>query len=445
MTSSSSPPEAPLTHARVVRLFWPLALSWLLMGAELPVFAAFVARMLDAKVHLAAYSGVVFPVSLAIEGPIIMLLAASTALCGDWKSYRKVRRFMTWTSALLTLLHMLVAFTPLYDFVARTLLNAPEEVIEPGRIGLRIMTPWTWAIAYRRFQQGVLIRFERSRAVVIGSLVRLGMNVLILSCGLAIGGIPGIVVGTCAVATSVVAEAAFTGWCVRPVLRDMPEEPARDAAPLTKLTFLRFYFPLAMTPLLMLLIQPMGAGAMGRMPVSLDSLATWPAMFGLVFLTRSVGFAFNEVVVTLIGVPGGVRRLRRFGLVVAGSSMGLLVLLAGTPLARLWFAHASAMPPELVKLGTTALFFAVLMPGYQALQSWYQGALVHLRRTRAITEAVVLYITVVALALIAGIRWGEVPGIYWALSSFTLGGICQTAWLAIRSRGPIRELEERVS
>jgi hypothetical protein len=441
---TSAPPSPPdLTLSRVFRLFWPLGLSWLLMGAELPIFAAFVARMTDAKIHLAAYSSVVFPLSLVIEGPIIMLLAASTALCCDWTSYRKVRRFMTWTSAILTALHILVAFTPIFDFVAVTLLKAPEEVIEPARIGLRIMTPWTWAIAYRRFQQGVLIRFERSRAVVIGSLVRLISNVVILSVATSIGGIAGIVAGTTAVATSVVLEAAFAGWCVRPILREQMPQTSPDALPLTRLSFLRFYFPLALTPLLMLLIQPMGSATMGRMPVSLDSLATWPAMFGLVFLTRGVGFAFNEVVVALVGVPGAPRLLRRFGFTLAISAMSVLFLIAATPLAHHWFEEVSGLPPELVELGSTAVFFALLMPGYQALQSWYQGVLVHLRRTRPITEAVVLYLLVVATALSVGISVGHFPGIYWVLVSFTLGGVVQTTWLAWRSRQPIAELEAR--
>ncbi len=41
-----------------------------------------------------------------------------------------------------------------------------------------IMTPWTWAIAYRRFQQGA-IRFGKTSAVGIGTAVRLTANALV--------------------------------------------------------------------------------------------------------------------------------------------------------------------------------------------------------------------------------------------------------------------------
>ena len=38
--------------------WWPLALSWLLMGAELPVISAVVGRLPNPEVMLAAFGGV---------------------------------------------------------------------------------------------------------------------------------------------------------------------------------------------------------------------------------------------------------------------------------------------------------------------------------------------------------------------------------------------------
>ena len=64
----------------VFATWWPLAVSWLLMGLELPAISAGLARLPDPKIHLAAYGGVVFPIALMIESPIVMLLTASTAV-----------------------------------------------------------------------------------------------------------------------------------------------------------------------------------------------------------------------------------------------------------------------------------------------------------------------------------------------------------------------------
>src|SRR5258705_4352981 len=115
-------PLAPVRDADVVRAWAPLAASWLLMGLELPLVSAVIARLPEAKIHLAAYGGVVFPLSMLIESPVIMLLSASTALSRDERSYRIGRRIMLVLSGGFTALPALVAFTPLYDLLARPLL-----------------------------------------------------------------------------------------------------------------------------------------------------------------------------------------------------------------------------------------------------------------------------------------------------------------------------------
>ena len=178
------------------------------MGAELPMVTAVVARMPAEEVHLAAYGSVVFPVALLVEAPIIMLLAASTALCTDRVAYRKLLRFTTLAGASLTAVHAAIAFTPLFDVVARDVLGVPQAVVEPARTGLAILLPWSWAIGYRRFQQGILIRLERSRDVGLGTLARLATNATVLAVGYRAGW-PGIVVGTSAISAGVVAEAAW--------------------------------------------------------------------------------------------------------------------------------------------------------------------------------------------------------------------------------------------
>jgi hypothetical protein len=419
--------------SRVVRLWAPLAASWALMAVELPMLTAVVARLPDPKVHLAAYGSIVFPVSLVVEGPIIMLLAASTALCTHERAYRQVHRFMMLASAALTLLHAAIAFTPLYEVVAVDIMGAPEAILEPGRLGLQIMLPWTWSIAYRRFHQGVLIRHEHSREVSFGTLVRLGTNATALFIGYQLR-LPGIVVGATAIAAGVVSEAAYIGWRVRPVLRERVFPVAPSGEPLTVGSFLHFYVPLALTPVITLMIQPIGAAAMNRMPVALDSLAAWPAVHGLLFITRSVGMAYNEVVVTLIGEPGSVPALRRFQTWLASGTMLVLAVLATTPLAEMWFARLSNLPTGLVTLSTFAIAIAIPMPGYAVLQSWYQGALVKARQTRPITEAVALYFVISTALLWVGIRWQGPAGIHWALGSFVVAGCGQTAWLWWRSR-----------
>ncbi len=427
---------------RIAALWWPLASSWLLMAVEGPAVSAVVARMADPEIHLAAYGSIVWPVVLIIEAPILMLLAASTALSKDWDSYVKVRRFMMRFSAALTVLHVLVAFTPISRFVIGTLLGAPPETIEPAVLGLKIMTPFAWAVAYRRFHQGVLIRFGYSRSVGLGTFLRLLADGLVLAVGYSIGDVPGTAVAAAAITTGVLVEAAFVGLRVRPALHQRLRLAKPVEPPLTWRGFFDFYIPLAMTSLLALLMTPIGSAGLSRMPNALESLAAWPVVSGLVFMFRSLGMAYNEVVVALLDEPGARPNLRRFTGLLAGLVTGCTLLIAATPLSDFWFRTLSGLSPSLADLAHRSLWFALPLPALNAAYSWYQGSIVHSRRTRGITEAVIIYLVLTSGLLVAGVVWAQVTGIFVAWAAIGVGTLVQTAWLWYRSRPAMAEVRQ---
>lgn len=427
-----------MRQAEIVHIWWPLAASWLLMGIEMPALSAVIARLAAPEINLAAFGGIVWPLALIIESPIIMLLAASTALSKDAASYRKIWNYMHGAGLLLTVLHLVVALTPLYYVVVRNILGVPEEIVEPARLGLIVMTPWTWAIAYRRFNQGVLIRFGHSGAVGTGTVIRLTTNMAVLLTGLILRTIPGVVLASAGMAAAVVSEALYTAIRVRPVLRhdlaaELPVNP-----PLSYAAFFAFYIPLVLTSLLTLLAQPIGSAALSRMPMALTSLAVWPVISGLIYLVRTPATGLNEVVVTMLDRPGARPALGRFTLLLAASTTAVMVLVAASPLSRLWFEKVSALSPELAAMAQIGFWIGLPMPALTALQSWYQGTILHSRRTRGITESVVIYLLVIAAVLVFGIAYGRITGLYVGLAGLVLATIAQTGWLWWRARPALR-------
>ncbi len=436
-------PTSPLTQRRITQTWWPLAAGWFLMTVEIPFLNAVIARNLEPQIHLAAW-GLVFAVALMLASPIMMLLSASTALSRDWPSYGKLNRY-SWTLSLgLTALHILLAFTPLFDIVVVGVLAPPPEVVEPARLGLAIMLPYIISLAYRRFNYGVLIRFNRSRAVTLGAFFRLIVDATTFAVLHFAGVHNGIVLATSIISMGVIAEAAYSGIRVHAVLPELRAAPHANV-PVTLTGFTRFYVPLVMTSLLMILVQPIGAAGLSRMANPLQSLAVWPVVYSLLNLWTSAGTAFTEAVVVLLEQPRAVTALHNFTIRMGSLMVGLLLVMNATPLAKLWFEYVAALPPELSPTANWALWVALLMPGLAFLQSWYTGTLVNGRHTRAITEAVLIALLVNSGVLITGVMWGKAPGVYVGVVGLVGGNVARTIWLYVRTRGPLGTLraEER--
>ncbi len=437
MTTADTP-AGPLTQRRITETWWPLAAGWFMMTVEIPFLNAVIARHPEPQVNLAAW-GLVFSVALILASPAMMLLSASTALSRDWPTYTTLHRY-TWLLGLgLTAFHALLAFSPLFDLVVVGLLAAPPEIVEPARLGLAIMLPYIMSLAYRRFNYGVMIRFRRTRAVTLGAFVRLMTDVVMLGVLYLAGVRSGVVLATTIFTLGVLAEAIYSAFCVRAVLPALRAAP-HIAARVTPGAFIRFYVPLVMTSLLMILVQPIGTAGLSRMPDPLQSLAVWPVVYSLIILWTSAGTAFTEAVVVLLEEPRAVTALHNFTVRVGSLMVGLLLLMNVTPLADLYFKTVAALPAELAPMAHWALWAALLMPGFAFLQSWYTGALMNERRTRAITEAVLIALVVNGSILVAGAMWGRAPGLVVGVAGLIAGHVARTAWLFVRTRPALRTL-----
>jgi hypothetical protein len=254
-----------------------------------------------------------------------------------------------------------------------------------------------------------------------------------------VGTWPGTAVGAVALSVGVLSEAAFISIRLRQVVAKHLQHDDLEHAPLRGRAFLAFYLPLMAMPLVTLVIQPLGTAAIARMPAVIDSLAVWPVVMGLLFVLQSVGLAFNEVVVALLDRPGARRGLWRFTLLITIATSAILVLIVATPLSGFVFSKVVGLTPELTVMATAAVALALPIPGTRALQSWYQGVLVNLRRTTAITEAVVAFALVCLLVMGIGVARHELPGLYMAILAYSAGRIVQTFWLAWRCHHAMRQ------
>lgn len=395
---------------------------WLMMAIEQPAITAVIARLPEAELNLAAF-GVTFSLALIVESPIIQLLTAGTALPKGAQSYRRLLNFTHILAVLLTGLHLLVGLTPLYHAIVGTLIGVPVELIEPGRRAFLLMIPWTSSIAYRRLWQGVLIRFDRTNVVPITIGARLAVSGTILITGLLTRRLPGASVGALALGIGVIAAAVAAYAFVRSTVHEHLSEPTPDDEPLSWSDLLEFYVPLGLTSVIFLIAQPVLAVGLARAPEPLASLAVWPVIMGLLFIGRSFALSYQEAVVALLEEPASFERLRRFTISLAVTLSGAFALVALTPASRLWYENISGLPSRLVTYAIVPTIIAAALPGLTTLISWQRGLLVHVKRTRTITQATILNVVVLVTVMLGAVALLPLAGA-------TMGAIALTASVA---------------
>lgn len=396
-----------------------------------PILAAGLVRLANPEASLAAYS-VAEALAILIEAPIIMILHASTALARNKRSFALLSRMM-WTLGIgLTALHALVAFTPLSPWLFGEVLDQPPDVVAAVGPAFQAMLLWTWAIAFRRLYQGLLIWQRKSGWVSYAAYLRLGSLALTVVIGVTLA-MPGSLVAGLALTVSVVAEAIAIGFFARHLLRDRDVwADTRDEAPgqpQTMTALWRFYIPLALAPVLVWIGRPLLNKGVANAPLADLSLAAWPVAWTTVGLVANATRMVQQMVISLLRDSQSYAVLRRFTVLVGVVAAGMLALTSVTPLAPLYLQRVIGLSGPLTEVVLPALQVSMLYPLLVAMQQQNQGLLIREGRTKAINLAAVFGTGAMIATLYASIRWLPWSGVFQAALAMQLGMVVELAVL----------------
>jgi len=424
--------QSSFLSQRRILLFWlPLAATWLMMSVEGPFLTAVIARLSSPAYNLAAF-GVAFSFALLAEAPVIMMMSAAVALVNGRASYLRLRTFTHAINAAVTLALGFLLLPPVFDFVGRTLIGLPDEVARRTWLALLVLLPWPGTIGFRRFYQGVLIRHGQTHRVAYGTIVRLFSMSGVALILVRLTELEGAIIGAAALSAGVISEALASRVMAKQAVRSLMAGPNEESSETLKYSeIIRFYIPLALTTLLALGVHPLVTFFVGHGRFALESLAVLPVVNSLIFVFRSLGLAYQEVGIALMGEHGeNYRALRRFAWSLGLAVVAGLGLIAWTPLGRLWFEMISGLSPELARFALTPTRILVLIPGLAVILSFQRAVLLHAKRTMPVTMATVIEVAGIVAVLSVGIFVLDTVGIVAAAFALLFGRISANLYLA---------------
>jgi Na+-driven multidrug efflux pump len=428
-----------LTYKGITLLYLPLAASWVLMLLEAPLINAFLARGPDPETALAAF-GVALSIILVVEAPVLMMLELSIALSKNLQAFRKIRVFYIAVGIAITLLGLVLFYTPLWRVVLYRLMNIPPEIAEATIPALRVFVWWPLPIGWRRVYQGILITDGRTRFISIATAVRIAVVLAVMTVGGSRGLLPGATLAAAAMLLGVIVETTLTHGAAYSTIKSTLSRKLPNAQPLTLRYLWAFYLPLAITTLLRQGIRPLISAGIASAPMAVLSLAAWPVAFSLSSIFWGPTMGLRQVTIALIEDRDSWHKVSRFVLAAGFMLSAALALVSFTPLLGVVLRQLFGLSEPVALLAATPVKILVLLPPTYTFHALFTGLLVKKARTSTVRTAKIINLGVVGLALYAGLRYAGIQGSALAAITISLGALVEAVWLYWRSRPVIGQL-----
>ena len=372
------PQSQPVSLGSLWREFLPLSLSDVTMACGDPMMTTTLAYLPDAQVNLAAV-GIAKSLAIFFESPIIMILHAANALAGSQDSRKALWRFTLFVGAGLTCLLSLLGLPMIFNFVGVSLLGIPSAMLATVSQVLLLMGGWPFAIAWRRYFQGLLIYHGQSRAVAKASILRLFTLALVLTGGFFLPISGGILAGL-ALISGVVVEAIAVTIFARLSGATLPPQIEQPNLPRNLAQVWKFYLPLANSMMVVWGGRAILISILARAEDSTIAIAAWSAAWGLVLVIANSTRMVQQMVIKYRHQVSD-RQLLSFAISVGAACSSLLLLMSVTPIGDRIVQSFIGNDLTLANSIKPVLLICTIVPLFVALQNATQGFLVSENRT----------------------------------------------------------------
>lgn len=439
--------EKELTYKKIF-IFWaPLSFMWVAMALEKPIINSVIARMPFATENLAIF-GVVFALSLIIEGPIIQMLSAANALSTSYDNYKRLSRFLLFIILILTAIHILICVPQVFNFIAKKLLNLNDDFITPARITLIIMIPWAPAIGYRRMWQGVLIRAGRTYSATIIMIIRIIATIIALFIGYFFTDIRGSYIAAASLSVGVITGAIIAAIFASKTIQEKKIQSDNTPVISWKDLFV-FYMPLALTSFVTMSSRPIISAGITRGLLPIESLAAWPVTYSFVFLFLSFPYSFQEAAIALFSGKKNNRMLLNSIIAIGAITVFVYAAAVLSPFGRVFFlSKISGLPEYLISISITPLIIMIIVSSVVPVITWLRAVNIHEKTTSTIAIAVFINLTVVVLTMTLLNMFFSIVGITAAAISFAAAVSAEAVFLIIATKrnaaGKLRSAQQRL-
>ena len=417
-----------LTSGTCYRFFVPLIFMTELNMISKSVINAFLARMDDSSIALAAFhSAFTLYYSIASGTEVCSLLTLS--YLRSRRALGHLLRFMVIIVAVPWAVAQVLAFTPVGDFAFRMLFGISDAAVAEARTATFLLSLSAPILICRSVAFGLLMTDRKTIFITWSTLVRLlslAGSLLVLPQFL-----DGAAVGAGALVFCMLCETAVAVCLAARIYAGLPE---RGETPPTVQAQWRFSWPLMLNTSAEMGMVFAVSIFLGRLADPDLALAAFAVVYGLAGLMLSPLRNLVQSAQTLVRQPGDRRVMMKF----AGQQMlffgAVALLLFHTPLDRLVLSVAMGLEPALEAYCAPAMQAAFLMAAFWGLSAVFRGLLAGARVTGALAVSGLARVSAATLVAAASLLLPSGNGAVIGLAAWMAGYGAEAAILAIRVR-----------
>jgi progressive ankylosis protein len=388
---SQSPIQAhsALTVRIAVVFFLPLIISTELHQLSHSLVHAFLARLGDATITLAAFS-IAFAFNTTFSGLMQVEVQAAMSYVTDRRSFWRVMRFYFLIGLVPFALIESVALTPIGDWVFGVMMGASPEATRLAKLASAVMGLWVFPNQVRNVACALCMMRRRTLPISYSTIIRLVAQALMLMV------LPfwmeGAVAGAASLVGGMIVEASYMYWASR---RHYDELPARGGEQATYRQMWRFSWPLMITQITENGVSFVINAFLGRLAHPDLALAAFGVVNALNSLVASPLRNMAQTAQALVHTRRDTRVMLRFAHWVTLVYVLIVAALFYTPMRDVILTRIMGLPETLSSYaapGVRMLLLVVIAWGYASL---FRGMLSAMRRTGAIAGTAAVRLLVV--------------------------------------------------
>ncbi|MEN8150699.1 MAG: hypothetical protein ABFS86_12825 [Planctomycetota bacterium] len=391
----------PLTLSRWLHLYFPLALTFLLMSGSSPIINMGIGSLPDEseKIGFAAFT-IAFVICIFLYSPVFSTRDAALKFVRGRTSCRRILGFHLVVAGFGLALLLILSLTPVLDrLVLDWIMRVPASLVGPVKRSVLSFAPIPILIVIRGVFQSIHITNDTPKWIGVGTAMRFVVLAAFVFCV----GVPlkmeGGVMGGLALSLGVLTETVVVVVTAR-LRADFIRGDHASLPPPTTREIWNFAGPLFAANAMGVFMQPLTIAIVNTAILKETSAAAFGIVKSFTWFFSSTLFAMQAMVLARADSVGNLRRLFVYAMLPVTFFTSLILVFVLFPGARNWlFAELFVIDTEeIAAFAASTLPIALALPLLMAIRAGARGLLMRAGRT-----GMVSYSTIIALAVLVGL------------------------------------------